>query len=86
MMLLVALLLLCDAVLSFLYSPFVYSRVGSRSLEMGGGRNKEEVGLTKKQLFQTLKKKLNTAAEAPGFFDIEADKVVSFQIKCVDCM
>jgi len=41
---------------------------------MGGGRSKEEVGLSKRQMFQKLKTTLNTEAKAAGFFDV-GDKI-----------
>lgn len=42
----------------------------SRALHMGGGRNKEEVSLSKREMFQKIKTKLNTEAQTPGFFDV----------------
>jgi len=41
-----------------------------KSLSMAGGRSKEEVGLSKQQLFRSIRDKLNKAAEQPGFFDV----------------
>lgn len=34
------------------------------------GKNKEELGLSKKAIFKQLKEKLENAAKTPGFFDV----------------
>ena len=51
----------------------------SSQLQMGGGRSPAEKGLSKRGMFLELKKKLKTAAEIPGFFQVgEGDPVSTF--------
>jgi len=76
--LVVLILALCESVFSFTLVPSPYTIVSSKgksAISMGGGRNQQELGLSKRQMFQTLKKKLITESQVPGFFDIENEKV-----------
>lgn len=60
-----------NVVYMFTTKPLLQTLIKSRSsLHMGGGRNKAEVGLSKRQMFQQLKQKLNTEAQAVGFFEV----------------
>ena len=40
------------------------------AITMGGGRSQGEKVLTKRQIFQEVRGKLNEAAKIPGFFDV----------------
>lgn len=49
----------------------------SSGLKMAGGRSPSEKGLSKRGMFLELKKKLKTAAELPGFFQVGEGEPVS---------
>lgn len=61
------LFLLFSCVLSFRKAPI---QSGVAPLSMAGGRSLEEKVKTKRGMFQDLKKKLNEAAQIPGFFEV----------------
>ena len=44
---------------------------------MAGGRSLEEKSMTTRGMFKELRKKLNSAAEIPGFFDVGEGTPVS---------
>jgi len=62
-----------NSVLTFSLTA-IASKSALHSLYMGGGRNLAELSLSKKGIFKELRKKLNTAAEIPGFFDVGEGK------------
>mmetsp|Transcript_10458 Transcript_10458/g.14409 ORF Transcript_10458/g.14409 Transcript_10458/m.14409 type:complete len:300 (+) Transcript_10458:36-935(+) len=62
-------------IFSVFYSSVVsFQQLSSRSTVsnflMAGGRSLEEKSMTTRGMFKELRKKLNTAAEIPGFFDV----------------
>lgn len=66
-------------VLMFAFTrPFFTST--STKLFMGGGRSKEEVGLSKRQMFRRVRDKLNEAASLPGFFEVGEGPAVRLTI------
>lgn len=64
----------CNVAYMFSTAPLKFSAITStahsKSAVMAGGRNKAEVGLSKRQMFQQLKDKLNNESKAPGFFEV----------------
>ena len=75
----VILIVTINSVLTFSLTS-VSSKSAVCSLKMGGGRNQAELAFSKKGVFKELRKKLNTAAEIPGFFDVGEGKPVSINI------
>lgn len=64
-----------------LVTSFNVVRVRSSSyseLKMAGGRSPAEKGLSQRGMFLQLKKKLKTAAELPGFFQVGEGEPVSY--------
>jgi len=74
-------LLCCNVVHMFSVSRPFQVLSSRRALFMGGGRNKLEVGLSKRQMFQQVKQKLNTEALTPGFFETDGHAEVQLYAK-----
>lgn len=55
-----------------------YQSISGFQLFMSGGRSKAEVGLSKRQMYRSIRDKLNTASKTPGFFDVGEGPPVRF--------
>jgi hypothetical protein len=61
--------IVCVQLFSQAFVPMTTVR-RTTAITMGGGRSQGEKVLTKRQIFQEVRGKLNKAAEIPGFFDV----------------
>jgi len=69
-----------DRVPGFRPSPFSCRTLMPTQILMVGGKSKEELNLSKKQLFGALKEKFNKAASIPGFFEVGEGPAVCLHI------
>ena len=70
----------CFQLFSQAFVPMTNVVRRTTSITMGGGRSQGEMVLTKRQIFQEVRGKLNEAAQIPGFFDV-GQHVVSHFLK-----
>jgi hypothetical protein len=66
-------------VLMFAFTNPIFTS-SSTKLSMAGGRSKEELGLSKRQMFRLVRDKLNQAATLPGFFEVGEGPAVSTRL------
>lgn len=58
-------------------SRIPHARTNNCRLYMGGGRSREEQGMSKRQMFRNVRDKIFEAAKLPGFFDVGEGPPVS---------
>ncbi|RYY86065.1 hypothetical protein EON63_06460 [archaeon] len=58
-------------------------RLHTRDMQMKIGRTVDEIGLSKRQMFQRVRDKLDEAAAVPGFFEVGEGTPVSPKSSCL---